>query len=202
MQPPLGHRSSQQSSRWRRRAQTEPVGSPAVATARRRPRGRSPSGPWVAVLVRRAPARGRLHRRPAGRRGGPALLPPRALGQPWPTPRPRCWRAPRSGDEHWRPALELALGHSLAELDRFDEAVPHLERGLLLQAALRHASGEGDRPVAGEAQLRHVLGYAYARTGRTGGCPARVPPGPRHAGAGARGPGRGGAQPGGARRDS
>lgn len=72
------------------------------------------------------------------------------------------------GDEHWRPAVELALGHSLAELDRFDEAVPHLERGLLLQAALRHASGEGDQPVAGEARLRHVLGYAYARTGRTG----------------------------------
>lgn len=71
------------------------------------------------------------------------------------------------GDETWRPALELALGHSLVEVDRFEEAVPHLERGLLLQSAVRRAQGRGDAPDAGEAKLRHVLGFAYARTGRT-----------------------------------
>lgn len=71
------------------------------------------------------------------------------------------------GDETWRPALELALGHALVELDRPDEAIPHLERGLLLQAAVRRAQGGGEGPEAGEAKLRHVLGWAYASTGRT-----------------------------------
>ena len=70
-------------------------------------------------------------------------------------------------DGSWRPALELALGHSLVELDRPAEAIPHLERGLLLQAALRRAEGGGEGPQAGEAKLRHLLGWASASTGRT-----------------------------------
>jgi len=71
------------------------------------------------------------------------------------------------GDETWRPALELALGHALVELDRPGEAIPHLERGLLLQAALRRSQGGGEGPQPGEAKLRHLLGWAYASTGRT-----------------------------------
>ena len=120
---------------------------------------------WV-VLLRRRPRRGRLAGAPpeveralsAYRRGrwdevvatAPGLL-----------------ARPDGDDTRWRPALELALGHSLSELDRFDEAIPHLDRGLLLQAALRNAGGAGTAPLAGEAKLRHVLGYAYAATGRT-----------------------------------
>lgn len=124
-------------------------------------------GALTAYLLRRAPARRRLRGAPreveavlgSYRRGRWAAVADDA---------PPMLARPGAGDERWRPALELALGHSLAELDRFEEAIPHLERGLLLQAALRHAAGEGDRPVPGEAKLRHVLGYAYARAGRTG----------------------------------
>ena len=71
------------------------------------------------------------------------------------------------GDKAWRPALELALGHALVETDQPDPAIPHLERGLLLQSAVRRAQGGGDAPDAAEAKLRHVLGWAYAQTGRT-----------------------------------
>jgi Flp pilus assembly protein TadD len=70
-------------------------------------------------------------------------------------------------DQAWRPALELALGQSLVELDRPDEAIAHLERGLLLQVAVRRAHTGGDRPDPGEAKLRHLLGWAYAATGRS-----------------------------------
>jgi hypothetical protein len=61
----------------------------------------------------------------------------------------------------WRPALELAIGQSLLELGRAEEAIPHLERGLLLQSAWRRAHGRSDTPDPGEAKLRHLLGYAY-----------------------------------------
>ncbi len=70
------------------------------------------------------------------------------------------------GDRRWRPALELALGHSLVERERYGDAVAHLERGLLLQSAARRAAGRADAPDPGEAKLRHVLGYAYAEQGR------------------------------------
>lgn len=80
---------------------------------------------------------------------------------------PLLARPSDGGDEQWRPALELALGQSLVELDRPEEAIPHLERGLLLQSAVRRATGAGHEPLAGEAKLRHVLGWAYASTGRT-----------------------------------
>jgi hypothetical protein len=70
-------------------------------------------------------------------------------------------------DNAWRPAVELALGHALVELDQPADAVAHLERGLLLQAAVRRSQGGGDAPDASEAKLRHILGWAYASTGRT-----------------------------------
>jgi hypothetical protein len=71
------------------------------------------------------------------------------------------------GDATWRPAVELALGHALAELDRPAEAVPHLERGLLLHAALRRSAGGSEAARTDEARLRHLLGWSYAATGRT-----------------------------------
>ena len=67
--------------------------------------------------------------------------------------------------EPWRAALELALGHSLVQRDRYAEAIPHLERGLLLQAARRRSDGAGDAPTASEAKLRHRLGFSLASTG-------------------------------------
>ena len=70
------------------------------------------------------------------------------------------------GDAQWRPALELALGHALVQRDRCAEAISHLERGLLLQAARRRQEGGGDAPTASEAKLRHMLGYALATTGQ------------------------------------
>jgi Flp pilus assembly protein TadD len=63
--------------------------------------------------------------------------------------------------------VELALGQSLAELDRPGDAVPHLERGLLLQAALRRSAGGTEAARPDEAKLRHLLGWSYAATGRT-----------------------------------
>ncbi|HEY6534154.1 MAG TPA: tetratricopeptide repeat protein [Acidimicrobiales bacterium] len=81
---------------------------------------------------------------------------------------PEVLARPSDGaDQSWRPALELALGQSLVELDRCDEAIGHLERGLLLQAAVRRSRTGGDTPDPGEAKLRHLLGWAYADTGRT-----------------------------------
>ena len=71
------------------------------------------------------------------------------------------------GDKTWRPALELALGHALIETDRPDEAIAHLERGLLLQSALRRAQGGSEVPESADAKFRHLLGWAYAQTGRT-----------------------------------
>ena len=71
------------------------------------------------------------------------------------------------GDKTWRPALELALGHSLVEIDRPEDAIAHLERGLLLQSALRRAQGGSDVPESADAKFRHLLGWAYAQTGRT-----------------------------------
>jgi Flp pilus assembly protein TadD len=71
------------------------------------------------------------------------------------------------GDKTWRPALELALGHALIETDRPEAAIAHLERGLLLQSALRRAHGGSDVPESADAKFRHLLGWAYAETGRT-----------------------------------
>ena len=71
------------------------------------------------------------------------------------------------GDTGWRPALELALGQSLVETDQTAEAVPHLERGLLLQSAVRRAPGGSTVPESADAKFRHLLGWAYADTGRT-----------------------------------
>jgi hypothetical protein len=80
---------------------------------------------------------------------------------------PTVLAGPSDGaDQTWRPALELALGQSLVELDRPDEAIDHLERGLLLQAAVRRTTG-GDSTQPGEAKLRHLLGWSYAATGRS-----------------------------------
>jgi hypothetical protein len=71
------------------------------------------------------------------------------------------------GDKAWRPRLELALGHSLVELDDFDGAIPHLERGLLLQSAVRRSQTGSDVPESADATFRHLLGWSYAQTGRT-----------------------------------
>lgn len=71
------------------------------------------------------------------------------------------------GDKAWRPRLELALGHSLVELDNFEQAIPHLERGLLLQSAVRRSQTGSDVPETADATFRHLLGWAYAQTGRT-----------------------------------
>ncbi|CAB4323143.1 MAG: hypothetical protein F2520_04430 [Actinobacteria bacterium] len=67
-------------------------------------------------------------------------------------------------DGEWRPAVELAFGHSLVQRDRCAEAIAHLERGLLLQSARRQAHGGDGSPTAAEAKMRHMLGYAYAAT--------------------------------------
>lgn len=57
----------------------------------------------------------------------------------------------------WRWRVELVWGHSLFELDRFDEAIGHLTRGL----------DEAPSPHEAEARFRHCLGYAQQRTDRT-----------------------------------
>lgn len=80
---------------------------------------------------------------------------------------PACLEADGTTDDaQWRPALELALGHSLVQRDRCAEAIGHLERGLLLRAARKRREGGGDAPTAAEAKLRHMLGYALATTGQ------------------------------------
>lgn len=76
-------------------------------------------------------------------------------------------RPSEGGDTTWRPALELALGHSLVETDRPADAVAHLERGLLLHSALRRTGGGTDVPEPADAKFRHLLGWAYAQTGHT-----------------------------------
>lgn len=54
-----------------------------------------------------------------------------------------------------RARLDLVWGHALFQLDRFAEAIPHLEAGL----------GAG-LATEGEARFRHCLGYAYQVVGR------------------------------------
>ena len=120
---------------------------------------------WV-VLVRRTASRRRLIDAPkdvtaaldAYRKGRWEQV---AEGAP-----PLLSRPSDGGDETWRPALELALGHSLVETDRPDEAVAHLERGLLLHSALRRTRG-ASVPESADAKFRHLLGWSYAETGRT-----------------------------------
>jgi hypothetical protein len=56
----------------------------------------------------------------------------------------------------WRWRLELVWGHSLFELDRYDEAIGHLARGL----------DESPSPHEAEARFRHCLGFAQQATGR------------------------------------
>jgi tetratricopeptide (TPR) repeat protein len=56
----------------------------------------------------------------------------------------------------WRSRLELVWGHSLFQLDRFDDAIDHLERGL----------DESPSPPEAEARFRHCLGYAQQQAGR------------------------------------
>lgn len=121
---------------------------------------------WV-VLVRRAAARRRIIGAPkdvtamlqAYRKGRWAEVveeAPSLLGRP-----------SDDGDKTWRPVLELALGHALVETDQPDAAVAHLERGLLLQSALRRAQGGSNVPESADAKFRHLLGWAYSQTGRT-----------------------------------
>ena len=64
------------------------------------------------------------------------------------------------GDDPWRGAVELALGHALVRRDRPAEAVEHLERGLA-----RSTGPVGADAIGSEARMRHMLGYALSRTG-------------------------------------
>ena len=57
----------------------------------------------------------------------------------------------------WRSRVELVWGHSLFELDRYEEAVVHLRRGL----------DESTGPHEAEARFVHCLGFAQQVTGRT-----------------------------------
>ncbi len=120
---------------------------------------------WVLVL-RKGSVRTRIIQGPKGVR---AALDAYSKGK-WDTvvaAAPGLLGAQSDGDEgQWRPALELALGQSLLELGQAEEAIPHLERGLLLQSAWRRAHGRSDTPDPGEAKLRHLLGYAYFATNR------------------------------------
>jgi len=56
----------------------------------------------------------------------------------------------------WRWRLELVWGHALFETDRYEEAIPHLARGL----------DDAPSPHEAEARFRHCLGYAHQATGR------------------------------------
>ena len=120
---------------------------------------------WV-LMLRKGSGRTRIIQGPKGVR---ATLDAYSKGK-WETVAangPALLGAQSDGDEgQWRPALELALGQSLLELGRHEEAIPHLERGLLLQSAWRRAHGRSDSPDPGEAKLRHLLGYAYFVTDR------------------------------------
>jgi len=64
--------------------------------------------------------------------------------------------------DRWRARLELVWGHALFELDRYDEAIPHLRRGL--------DGSEG--PFEAEARFRHCLGYSLQCTGDVAGARA------------------------------
>jgi Flp pilus assembly protein TadD len=58
-------------------------------------------------------------------------------------------------DASWRSRLELVWGHSLFELDRYTEAIPHLRRGL-----------DGTpSPQEAEVRFRHCLAYALHQSG-------------------------------------
>jgi hypothetical protein len=163
---PYEDKAEHQSSRCGHRTQLGAVASPAVDIVVGLLIAVALGVLWV-VLMRRSAGRRRLLRAPKDvtrvldryRKGDWAETVAEAPGL--------LARPSDGGDETWRPALELALGHSLVEVDRFEDAIPHLERGLLLQSAVRRAQGRGDAPDAGEAKLRHVLGFAYAQTGRT-----------------------------------
>jgi hypothetical protein len=56
----------------------------------------------------------------------------------------------------WRNRVELVWGHSLFELDRYEEALVHLQHGL----------HDSRGPVEADARFRHCIGYAQQMTGR------------------------------------
>jgi hypothetical protein len=60
-------------------------------------------------------------------------------------------------ESSWRGRVELVWGHSLFELDRYEEALLHLQDGL----------DRSNGPVEADARFRHCVGYAQQMTGRT-----------------------------------
>jgi hypothetical protein len=56
----------------------------------------------------------------------------------------------------WRGRVELVWGHSLFELDRYEEALVHLQHGL----------DQTQGPIEADARFRHCVGYAQQMTGR------------------------------------
>lgn len=70
------------------------------------------------------------------------------------------------GDGRWRSALELALGHALVQRDRCSEAIVHLRSGLRSPITPSGSEAGGAAAPRGEAEMRHMLGYALAVTGR------------------------------------
>ena len=56
----------------------------------------------------------------------------------------------------WRGRIELVWGHSLFELDRYEEALVHL----------RHGLDQSTGPIEADARFRHRVGYAQQMTGR------------------------------------
>jgi tetratricopeptide (TPR) repeat protein len=79
---------------------------------------------------------------------------------------PACLELHGPDEAQWRPAVELALGHALAQRDRWAEAIDHLGAGLALQGANRVGTGVAASPDLAEAKMRHMLGYALARSGK------------------------------------
>lgn len=65
-------------------------------------------------------------------------------------------------DAAWRSRFELVWGHSLFELDRYAEAIPHLRRGL----------DGSPSPQEAEVRFRHCLAFALQQTGDTRGARA------------------------------
>jgi hypothetical protein len=57
----------------------------------------------------------------------------------------------------WRSRVELVWGHSLFELDRFEESIEHFRRGL----------EESPAPQEAEVRFVHCLGFALQMTGQT-----------------------------------
>jgi tetratricopeptide (TPR) repeat protein len=163
---PYEDKAEHQSSRWGDRTQLRPVRSPAVDVVLGLLVAAVIGVLWV-VLLRRTAARRRLIGAPkdvtsvldAYRKGRWQQVADQAP--------PLLARPSDGGDKTWRPALELALGHALVETDRPDEAVAHLERGLLLHSALRRTQGGTDVSESADAKFRHLLGWAYAESGRT-----------------------------------